>query len=356
MRFIKKLVLAIVILVLFASYKTPILGLEAGNSDGNIYQGGNIVSDSKYIYFSDLKCNSIGLCNLYKMKNGTYTKIKIADNVEGYLPNINVVDGWVYYIGCESQYGQEFIYKVKIDGTKKTKVIKLEEKHEYPVHQIVKGNWIYYIQYSHDNYNSKIYKVRTNGKDKTILYKGKDRISSFSLSSKDLFFINEGNVYKINCDGKGLKKIASKDYIQVIYYNDKIYAIKDIYSNKILKNSKIYSMKIDGTSKKVIYNSKKIVGSINIYDKKIYFDLDDADNNRMPFNEDYDKGLYLMNLNGSSIKKLRNNSGRFFISTGYIYDLNCVKDGNWYKERFIKIKLNGTYVKTILSHKPSGMG
>lgn len=97
---------------------------------------------------------------LYKMKTDGTEKTKLSDNTGDI--NVIVVGDWIYYTKSRMfKFGNLDIFKMRIDGTKNTKV-----SNDSPYGFNVAGDWVIYHRYP---FELAIYKVRTDGTEKTTL-------------------------------------------------------------------------------------------------------------------------------------------------------------------------------------------
>lgn len=268
---------------------------ERGNTNSNISNDGEVCEKDGFIYYSG------AYSGLYKMKTDGTEKVKLLDDS---VADINVVDGWIYYLS-ERNYKQNpnsRIYKVKIDGTCKTKV------------------------YSQDNISNLIV---TN---KYIYYK------TFTSGLGDFDYA----ICKMNIDSTNKELVTSEQWISNINYNNGY-----IYYNT---NDGIYKIKDDGTDKVKLYNGK--TGFMIINDKNIYFHSQ---------GEDYSvNNIYKVNLEGKELQKVITfNSDAtelfqpyfFNIDGGWVYYSTIGKSGDGiYKVRTDgtqNAKLIGDYCKNI---------
>lgn len=133
---------------------------QRGNTAGNINSGGIAVNNDEWIYYevSD---------TIYKMKkDGSQQTVAIkSDN--GYYKDLNIVGDWIYCnyrdvfdsFSVKNSYDINTIYKMKLDGSEKTKVEEIKDGH-YEFLNIV-GDWIFYT------YRNPLYMVKTDGSSET---------------------------------------------------------------------------------------------------------------------------------------------------------------------------------------------
>jgi len=255
-------------------------------------------------------------------------------NTSGNLANNGYAclkDGWIYY--RNSGDGNK-LYKVKTDGTGKTKI-----SDDSPIFINVVSDWIYY---SNDNDDGKIYKIRTDGTERTKL----NNESSGNILVKDGWIYysevigpreyaatlyNCWDIYRMKCDGTSISTISKNKYAPAF-----VNVVDDWIYFASFYDGKIYTMKTDGTNETTL-NNCRVAQSI-IVDNEIYY------------SNVYENGtVYKMNLNGTGNTKLDYNFkvNTFNISDGWIYFSNMEDNDKLYK-----IKTVGTG-KTKLSDIPA---
>lgn len=122
-----KLIFLVIIVCLLMSLilSGSVLGADensVGNTSGNINNYGWVAIQGDWIYYRNDALNG----NLYKVKTDGTKKTKLNDDD---VVNINVVGDWIYYFDVKSRSfaGDVYhIYRIKIDGTEKTKIYVLE--------------------------------------------------------------------------------------------------------------------------------------------------------------------------------------------------------------------------------------
>lgn len=181
---------------------SPVVSSEQlGFEGGNIGAGGLVCGgDDGYIYF-----RSETDWRLYKAKPDGSEKTKICDKA---ITDINVLDGWVYFIGYSDSTA---IYKVRTDGTDETKLV--------------------------EGYCDNLY-VAESG-----MY--------FDIRDEN----NAAQAYYADLDGKGLTKMISDCYV-AYYYDGKVYTlgsrafdfgVYDIATgeHKVLVQEYVYNVSVD---------------------------------------------------------------------------------------------------------------
>lgn len=273
-----------------------------GNTSGNLANGGLVAQKGDWIYFSNTNASE----KLYKMKTDGTGKTKLSDDRSH---NINVVGDWVYYSTDKT------IYKIKTDGTQKTEIIT-------PVWGIyntvnVVGDWIYFS----DLFS--FYKIKADGTQKFSF--GID--VNDSIVEGDWIYYTSGSsgLYKMKTDGSGKTQLSDDNchYINVV--GSWIY-----YSNASVFDY-IYKIKTDGTQKIQVNNC--ISSYVNVVDDWIYY-VDESHSGSK-------SRIYKIKTDGSQETKLNtyisknlNIAGDWIYYTGYtIYD---------FTERLYKVKFDGT--------------
>jgi len=203
-----------------------------GNSSGNIENRGHATQEQGWIYFCTYESG------LFKMKlDGTDTTVLSQGQC---ITNINVKDGWVYYLFSNC------IYKIKTDGTEKTLLLKENGSIDK---LIVIGDWIYF-RYLPNNNDSRGYiiKIKNDGTEMTKI----SNITTQTLYYDNGWFYTDLNVEltKIKIDGSEIIRLADEQPEAISVTNDWIYyeTVVD-WQNKIFAR---HSIKKDGS------NSQKV--------------------------------------------------------------------------------------------------
>ena len=277
-----------------------------GNSNSNINNGGVAAYKDGYNYVRSSKPTNVLMTsyNLYKIKGTSSTKKTIATNAY-LMPSINVVGNYVYYLGTYNSGQSVGIYRVKTDGTGKTRLIGDVES---PF--MVKDTGIYYIK-STDEYDKLCYYSISSKKTTKTLYTTTTRtIDALSISGNYAYVLATGYenqlIYKIDTNTKArttLKKLVTytfddedydddyddsdidfdedfdedfdwddfEDYDdeeysidQMIYYQGYIYYIVSDYDG-----TEVYKMTADGKNETKI--TSLTTTSMNLYNGKIYY-------------------------------------------------------------------------------------
>ncbi|MDD4048766.1 MAG: DUF5050 domain-containing protein [Clostridia bacterium] len=145
---------------------------------------------------------------IYKMKLDGSQRTKL-NNMES--ARINVVSEWIYYCKIESETTEEFgdnfyspygeIYKIKVDGTKVTKISSKKASFLNVVH-----NWIYYSDVK-DSLN--LYKMRIDGTEVTKMIDA--NCYYVNVSDDNMYFSDmSSGLFKVDLNGKNKTSIGVK--------------------------------------------------------------------------------------------------------------------------------------------------
>ena len=239
--------------------------LKSGNFQNYTKQDGGYVTtqgDFDYYFF---KCGDytykIIPSGLYKIKKDGSESIQLdrdPNSSELYIKsNINVFGEWIYYENvlytmdydhdCEVEI-TEGIYKLKTDGTGKTKICS-DDAREI----MVVGDWIYYCNYT-DKGN--LYKIKVDGTNRTKI--ADDKCYRINFSGKYIYYLKVNDVgqpimnklYRIKLDGTENIEVPCDDIIQFLNVEGEfIYYSTYIDEKDHLKGVSIFKMKTDGTGK-----------------------------------------------------------------------------------------------------------
>jgi tetratricopeptide (TPR) repeat protein len=258
-----------------------------GNTQGNIVNAGIVAQKGDLIYYSNLSDNGY----LYKIKTDGTGKTKLNSENSS---NINVVDGWVYYMN-QSQSNYYSLCKIQTDGIGETKL----SSDQLSGLNVV-GNWAYYENSSDNGY---IYKIRTDGTGKTKLTSDKTYTKdSICVVENWIYYTNRSDnscLYKIRLDGSGRTKLNSDGTYCINVTGDWIYYINET------DNYSLYKIKTDGTGKTKLNSDESIF--INVVGDWIYYN-------------NYNDNIYLYKIRTDGTGKTKLNSAK-------TYCINVV--GNW---------------------------
>jgi putative cell wall-binding protein len=288
---------------------SSLLGIYThGNTSGNLTNGGSVVSDGQYIYYN----NSSDGYKLYKHKLDGSSKSKVSDSI---CHSLNIVGDWIYYSGAMGDTG---IYKMKKDGSGKIRIVNSQN-----MGISVVNDWIYYLERDSSDPEKRIlYKIKTDGTSKTKINFGTED-SFICLDVNDVVVIEDwvylsllnkaehvNQLCRIKTDGSTVQKVLSSSprFFSIedgwIYYYDKTY-------------QKINKAKVDGSTEKVLYTipySNYYLCSINVSNGYVYFTNDTQ-------SESTDElGIYKMKTDGSELVQLLNGWARFLnTASDWIY-------------------------------------
>lgn len=193
-----------------------------GNSFGNIMNEGNFAESKDYIYYKEVNDNN----KLYYMNKKTKEISKLLDYSVSY---INVLNDYIYF----SAGG---ISRIKTNGTD-FKVLSTFGARNI----IIEKDWIYY---SNGGDSGQLYKVKTDGTLRTKV--SDDFVWCMNIVGEYIYYSNTSNnksIYKIKKDGTGRTKLNSdvSEYVNVV---------KDwIYYSNASDGHKIYKVNINGTGR-----------------------------------------------------------------------------------------------------------
>lgn len=195
-------------------------------------QSAMVLQSGNYIYYVN-QTNKY-LCSI--KKDGTGAAVLSKDKVNG---NIIIKGNWIYY-GTQNNkvvknkfYNQ--IYKIKKDGTGKTKLADMEAYSTYI--DYMDGSYIYFTKTSLESGGTKLYRVTTSGTKLSQLTTGAYNVS---IANKKIYYHllygggpNIGNLYSMSLDGTN-KKLLRKNVTQFsINGNDIFYTTAEYGENEI---------------------------------------------------------------------------------------------------------------------------
>lgn len=235
-----------------------IIKYASGNTPGGILNDGKFTVQGEWVYSGQKD-------GLYKWKLDGTNKSKIIDGE--YIIQVNVIGDWAYYLDSATM---EFC-KVKTDGTFKSSIC------PGGFSTNVVGDWIYYCAPEGGSFTDnmelrpfKMYKVKTDGTGKTEVCEdelGPYYVTPFIYVDGDWIYYNNAsddyNLYKIKTDGTGRTKCFDGKL-----YNENIVG-GFIYYRNGSDNGKLYKMKLDGSGK--IKLSDDDASRINVSGDWIYY-------------------------------------------------------------------------------------
>lgn len=232
---------------------TPTTNLYAGNSVGNINNGGYAAYDGLWTYYS----NTADGGKLYKVKtDGQDNQIISNDQVS----SINVVGNVIYYSNISD--GSK-IYKVNNDGTGRAKVCD-----DMASYLTVSGSYIYYSNHSKGGSLSKVDIFQKGGNGSVIT---SDDAAYINVSGNRIYYSNNSDnkkIYAVNTDGLGRVCLSDSGLGNGAKYVT-VGADGYIYYSNYNNGGKIYKIKIDGSEDKQV--SSNMASAFNIVGNDIYY-------------------------------------------------------------------------------------
>jgi len=309
---------------------------KRGNSVVNNRGRAIAAKEGEWIYYiKPVNPNSIQYTyagKIYKVKeDGTGETLVCSDMAS----NINVKDGWIYYIRVTN--GSDSIYKIRTDGTGKTQ-LKTDIKSNQDYLQIV-GDWIYY----NEAYIGRgIMRMKLDGSGRQSLVSKDDAIQDFIVVGDWIYYSKSDLTkddyyttfpYKMKTDGSMKSRIDDESSMGMIVIGDYVYlGFGSTYdSDRVVKNDgtekaasrlnvvnmdgewiyyldvernyytdykeKLYRVRMDGTGNTLVFESKYI-RQVNFAGDWIYI---------IANTNEYDDNLYRMKKDGTAVMKLTNN-------------------------------------------------
>ncbi|WP_339322099.1 DUF5050 domain-containing protein [Paenibacillus sp. FSL W8-0194] len=245
------------------------------------------------------------LVNMNVTFAGSNQNSSFAGNSTGNLNNDGFYASkgeWIYYRSFSSAGG---LYKVKKDGTEKTKLMD-----GFPGYINIVGDYLYYSD------GWKLTKAKIDGTEKQVLAN-----SAFHVNVTDqyIFYTNigpqDGFIYRMNLDGTGKIQLNNDHASQIVVSGKSLYYTS--YYNKLIK------IDIHGNSKVKLLEGK-LINELNIEGDWLYFN--------------YDQKLYKMKTDGTKLTMLSSDNARYInVSDGWIYYSDHSK-----KKNLVRIKTDGT--------------
>ncbi|WP_180994062.1 DUF5050 domain-containing protein [Bacillus sp. Marseille-P3661] len=268
-----------------------------GNTTGNITNGGLLVEQGDWIYYS----SALNHGKLYKINKNETEKYKLSDDKVSYL---NIIGDRIYYRN-ESDGGR--IYKIKTDGTERQK---LNEDSSYYLNVV--GDMIYY---SNDSTGYAIYKMKTDGTGAIQL--NNDFSHDIVAYEGWIYYTNYsdgGSLYKISSDGSTKVKLNDDESLHLV--------IDDgwIYYNNYSDGKTLHKMNLKSQEDTQLMSEH--IRKINVHGDWIYYQTEYTRINRVK-------------KDGSGNQSLTNyNSEQLFLTDDWLYYMQFYS--------FMKIQNNGT--------------
>ncbi|MFT9116331.1 MAG: DUF5050 domain-containing protein [Sporolactobacillus sp.] len=231
---------------------------QGGISSGNLVNGGLVAQSDGWLYYNDH--------GFYKVKTDGTGKTKLADDT---ALDINVVGDWIYYTDMKDT-NTTYLYKMRTDGSDR---MKLSSK--IGLYPNVVGDWIYYIGITDGSSAITLCRMKTDGSADTMLANHLGQ------------YINVYNGW-------------------IYYWTEEMYNSSGIYYD-------LCKMKTDGTGKTVLATGKAATAFNVSGDWLYYIDF---------FTTDPDQPIYRMRTDGTGKTKLNDDAvENFNVQGGWIYYL-----------------------------------
>lgn len=183
-------------------YKINVNTRENKQSSGEYFK--SMAVQNGFIYFTTMGDNRIRKMPTSgnKKSDGTEDNKEVDLGLKGSV--IEVIDGYVYYNDVDGN-----AYKIKEDGTEKTKIAPIPDKF------IIYGDWVYYVVSGKDN----LYQLRKMKIDGTQdIGLNAYKVDSFAITGDWIYYRNSGNgiIYRIKLDGTAREQFPDKIGIKTI--------------------------------------------------------------------------------------------------------------------------------------------
>ena len=318
------IIIALVIITIISSTILGNLVGSAGKVAGNLKNNGFAVEKGNKLYISNtvLEAKNKGLYEIDSKNNA-----KLIDE-NSYVKSINLYKGNLYYLAINISKSGTYtrqVVKMKPNGDKKEILVDNIETTLIDKDTLnVSDGWVYFL-----NSDSKLEKVKINNKNKRQPVSD-EKISYFQISGKYIYYTTTDDEFKrMKKNGSSIEKIGN-----------------GIDSFQIVENTAYYISKADQHLTKLdVRNNKettvvdKKVKTFNVYDKTIYYAV----------NENDEQAIYKMKINGKGNKKivdLTNSNVIICVTKDWIYYTDKVEDSP-YDYTIYKIKTNGKDKKSI---------
>jgi hypothetical protein len=263
----------------------------AGNTAGNIINGGIVAQQGDWIYYQNVSDHS----NLYKVRTDGTQATKLNDRFSSY---INIVGDWIYYSNGV------YLYKIRTDGTQETKLS------DRVIGSLsVVDDWIYFSL----PFDLSLYKIHTDGTEETEL--SDDVIQYFNIVDGWIYYVDSGMcINKMRTDGTGEIKLYDYAASDINVVGDWIY----FWGRGLEK------IRTDGTGRTTLFNDD--LDYINVVGDWIYYTP----------------------LNDGSIFKIRTDgTGRTQLNSDFSVNINIVGDWVYYinysdHDNLYRMKTDGT--------------
>lgn len=223
-----------------------------GNTNGNFSANyGQFAFDEEYIYYCD------GY-DLYKVKKDGTKKSKLDS---GYVTSINIVEDWLYYVSNDK------VIKIKKDGTQRTTLSWIDIAQD---RMVISNNVMYYA----DTWGG-LFRVNLDGTNTTRM--GDIFTIDFQVDGDWIYYGPMTRPYeyigRINTDGTKQEIILDSSCDNFVVSNGWIY-----YTNTSRDGEKgLFKIRCNGSGKQLLKNSTEI-WELNYCNGWIYFKEENNDN------------------------------------------------------------------------------
>lgn len=132
---------------------------------------------------------------------------------------------WIYYNKLDGTPG---FYKIKIDGTGKTKI-----HNDTPFDLKIQGDWIYYRQYNYGIDPERFYKIRKDGKERKELPITPEA-NKYLVAEEGIYYSSD-KIYRTDLEGKNKKVISPYPAYKMKLAGDWLYYINSKDGNKLYR-------------------------------------------------------------------------------------------------------------------------
>ena len=312
-------------------FETSLKGYKYGNTSGNITNLAAVAVQGDWIYYSNKSDDD----KLYKIKKDGTNKTKL-DN-EGMCQNICVIDGWIYYtrqtdeLLPKSEYSYQYLNKIRTDGTQKTRL----HKGSFGNLSIVNDK-MYFTDNLSDLEGYQLFSANLDGTNLKTICKGV-QCYYVNVVGDEIYFadaLNDKQLSKVKTDGSSLTKLGEVKAHSLNVVGDWVY-----YVCESSDGNSIYKVKTDGTTNTLLCNED--ANFINVNNGWIYYTIDQKN------------GIYKVKTDGTSRTVIKEDwsAGTVIIKEdGHPYCLNVIDDWVYYnydyyfgyREFLRRVKIDGT--------------
>lgn len=155
---------------------------------------------------------------IYKMKFSgttfdTTTIVQLTTEGRNFFPAWSPDGKWIAYDSDnDSPNGMKFLWKMKIDGTEKTRIAYEPTKGEIRVPSWNKdGDKIVHIRYSPNYFSSEIYTMDIEGKklNRLTYNENRDTYPQYTPDGKEIAFISNSNLWLMDSTGGNLRQLTT---------------------------------------------------------------------------------------------------------------------------------------------------